>query len=340
MVTPVIVTASLRSSSRRSLVCSWRSPLPRADHRRSEQPPPQARAGRKAVDPATAGIDHRPGRLHRQSAGARSHQDGERSLVRDRRRSEAARRRRARRGRRRAQERLRARQGRPGSGLHVRRRPSTPVVLDQKGCLYMPRVMGVRVGQPLETGEHRSDVPQRARAAEREPRVQPRPRTRLPADAAHVHQRRKSWSASSATCTAGWRPTSASSPHPFFAVTAADGTFSSDGRAARHLHGRSVARECSAHARRRSRSATGRHGAAVVLVRRRLDRGSAVIWLHRYARLLVAATLLLVAAGGMVTSTSSGPRRCPTGRRPTATRCSRSRSAAWSAASSTSMAIG
>jgi cytochrome c oxidase assembly protein subunit 15 len=31
-----------------------------------------------------------------------------------------------------------------------------------------------------------------------------------------------------------------------------------------------------------------------------------VIWLHRYARLLVAATLILVAAGGMVTSTNSG----------------------------------
>jgi cytochrome c oxidase assembly protein subunit 15 len=31
-----------------------------------------------------------------------------------------------------------------------------------------------------------------------------------------------------------------------------------------------------------------------------------VIWLHRYAKLLVAATLLLVAAGGMVTSTGSG----------------------------------
>jgi len=31
-----------------------------------------------------------------------------------------------------------------------------------------------------------------------------------------------------------------------------------------------------------------------------------VIWLHRYLRLLVVATLLLVTAGGMVTSTSSG----------------------------------
>jgi heme a synthase len=31
-----------------------------------------------------------------------------------------------------------------------------------------------------------------------------------------------------------------------------------------------------------------------------------MVWLHRYARLLVAATLLLVAAGGMVTSTNAG----------------------------------
>ena len=31
-----------------------------------------------------------------------------------------------------------------------------------------------------------------------------------------------------------------------------------------------------------------------------------LIWLHRYAKLLVCATLLLLAAGGMVTSTSSG----------------------------------
>ena len=28
--------------------------------------------------------------------------------------------------------------------------PTTPVVLDQKGCFYIPRVMGMRVGQPLE----------------------------------------------------------------------------------------------------------------------------------------------------------------------------------------------
>ena len=28
--------------------------------------------------------------------------------------------------------------------------PKTPVVLDQKGCFYSPRVIGIRVGQPLE----------------------------------------------------------------------------------------------------------------------------------------------------------------------------------------------
>ncbi len=28
--------------------------------------------------------------------------------------------------------------------------PATPVVLDQKGCIYTPRVLGVRAGQPIE----------------------------------------------------------------------------------------------------------------------------------------------------------------------------------------------
>jgi plastocyanin len=28
--------------------------------------------------------------------------------------------------------------------------PATPVVLDQRGCIYTPRVLGVRAGQPVE----------------------------------------------------------------------------------------------------------------------------------------------------------------------------------------------
>jgi cytochrome c oxidase assembly protein subunit 15 len=39
---------------------------------------------------------------------------------------------------------------------------------------------------------------------------------------------------------------------------------------------------------------------------RTIERPAARVWLHRYAVLLVSATLLLIAAGGMVTSTSSG----------------------------------
>lgn len=35
----------------------------------------------------------------------------------------------------------------PGYGFEA---PTAPVVLDQKGCFYSPRVIGIRVGQPLE----------------------------------------------------------------------------------------------------------------------------------------------------------------------------------------------
>jgi hypothetical protein len=35
-----------------------------------------------------------------------------------------------------------------------------------------------------------------------------------------------------------------------------------------------------------------------------------MIWLHRYAKLVAGSTVLLIAAGGMVTSTGSGLRPC------------------------------
>ncbi len=45
-------------------------------------------------------------------------------------------------------ERVRLREGR--ARRHEVSGPTTPVVLDQKGCTYVPRVFGIQAGQPLE----------------------------------------------------------------------------------------------------------------------------------------------------------------------------------------------
>ena len=157
-------------------VCRLLVALLRADRRRLEQaPPPSAPAG-KAVDPATAGIDHRARHLHRQGAGARR-SSGCRAIpsCADGRRPEAAERRGARRGRRRAAERVRA----TSRTASIRpTRSTTPVDAGRARpeglLLHAARDRPAR-RPAARDGEHRSHVPQRARAAEGEPGVQPRP---------------------------------------------------------------------------------------------------------------------------------------------------------------------
>jgi plastocyanin len=106
--------------------------------------------------------------------------------------------------------------------------PTTAVVLDQKGCVYIPRVMGLRVGQPLEMANtdptfhnvHAMPKVNREFNHGLAPGVPPMRHTftrpevmvRFKCD---VH----GWMAAHVGVMA----------HPFFAVTAADGTFSIDG---------------------------------------------------------------------------------------------------------------
>ena len=103
--------------------------------------------------------------------------------------------------------------------------PSTPVVLDQKGCFYVPRVLGLRVGQPLEmantdpTFHNVHALPKENRefnhglapgiAPMRHTFTTPEVMVRFKCD---VH---------------GWMEARVGvMSHPFFAVTGADGSFS------------------------------------------------------------------------------------------------------------------
>jgi plastocyanin len=103
--------------------------------------------------------------------------------------------------------------------------PSTPLVLDQKGCFFVPRVMGLRVGQPLElantdpTFHNIHALPKENREfnhglapgipAMRHTFTKPEVMVRFKCD---VH---------------GWMGAHIGvMSHPFYAVTSADGTFS------------------------------------------------------------------------------------------------------------------
>ena len=123
-------------------------------------------------------------------------------------------------------------------------------MLDQKGCIYMPRVLGVRAGQPVKilnsdptmhnvhslpmaNQEMNQSKPVRG-FRERQTFTAPEVMVRF---MCNVH----SWMAAYVGVVA----------HPFFAVTDADRRVRAAGRAAGHLHGRSVAREVRASNRAR-----------------------------------------------------------------------------------------
>ena len=106
--------------------------------------------------------------------------------------------------------------------------PETPVVLDQVGCVYRPRVVGIRVGQPLEalnSDDTLHNVHALPTANVEFNEGQPVKGMRLSRvfDKPEVMMRFKcnvhSWMAAYVGVL----------PHPYFAVTAADGSFSIPG---------------------------------------------------------------------------------------------------------------
>jgi plastocyanin len=113
-------------------------------------------------------------------------------------------------------------------GAYTFETPSTPVVLDQKGCFYLPRVTGVRVGQPFDmanadpTFHNVHALPKENREFNhglapgippmRHTFTRPEVMVRFKCD---VH----GWMAAHVGVMA----------HPFFAVTAADGRFTLTG---------------------------------------------------------------------------------------------------------------
>jgi len=111
-----------------------------------------------------------------------------------------------------------------GLGTRTYAVPTTPVVLDQKGCRYVPHVFGVQVGQPVSISNsdpalhnvHAIPKVNREFNFSQSPKVPPAPRT-FTAPEVMVSFR----------CDVhGWMNAFAGVvPHPFFAVTKEDGSF-------------------------------------------------------------------------------------------------------------------
>lgn len=111
-----------------------------------------------------------------------------------------------------------------GLGARTYATPTTPVVLDQKGCRYVPHVFGVQVGQPVHISNsdpalhnvHAVPKTNREFNFAQPPKVPPAPRVFTAPEVlvpfrCDVH---------------GWMNAYVGVvPHPFFAVTNADGSF-------------------------------------------------------------------------------------------------------------------
>jgi plastocyanin len=111
-----------------------------------------------------------------------------------------------------------------GLGNRVYATPTTPVTLDQKGCRYIPHVFGVQVGQPVQISNsdrtlHNVNAAPKENQAFNFGQVPSTPAVTRTFDRAEigipircdVH----SWMNAYAGVV----------PHPFFAITKADGTF-------------------------------------------------------------------------------------------------------------------
>jgi plastocyanin len=115
-----------------------------------------------------------------------------------------------------------------GLGNRTFRAPTTPVVLDQRGCQYVPHVFGVQTGQPVEIVNNDGTLHNVHALAKmnaefnfsqqfkgtRNTRTFDQPEVMVPIKC-EVH---------------GWmRSYAGVVPHPFYAVSAADGTFTIKG---------------------------------------------------------------------------------------------------------------
>ena len=185
--------------------------------------------------------------------------------------------------------------------------PTEPVKLDQQGCHYRPHVLGVRAGQPLAI-TNSDDTLHNVHAmpnANREFNMGQALKNMVDAESLHRARSDGAVQVRRAQLDARLRRRDGSS---VLRGHARRREVRAEESAGRHLHGRGVAREARNPDRRASPSARRNRRKSTFTFKApppaRTD--SIMIWLHRYAKLVAASTVLLIAAGGMVTSTGSG----------------------------------